>query len=211
MNYSSSEYADMVQCLDWAGGNAAHAARRYSQLHPQRNRFPSARVIECAARRLRETGDILPHRGENGGPQLRQRNPARENAVLAAFNNDPCTSSRCVGRELNMSHSTVNLITRTHGLRPFHLYPVQELHEGDPVRRANFSQFLVEQYEADPEFIEILFVSDESNFNQSGVRNCHNEHYYDHKNPHVIRSRSHQIRFNMNIWAGMVGRHVVGT
>lgn len=199
----------MIEFLGWAEGYSAAAARRYRDLYPQRARFQGPRVIEDARRRARKRVDVLPRRGADGGPPVPQRIAAWEKLVLEAFERAPCTSSRVVELQIGMSHMTVNAITTANGLWPFHKCPVQKLHGGDPEQRLEFCQYLVHRHEEDENFNYGILFSDESNFNQSGVRNCHNEHYYALENSHMTRTRSHQIRCNVNMGCGIIGTHVV--
>lgn len=208
MNYSAQEYQDMVTCYGWAEGNGELAARRYRELFPNRNRFPAGRTIAGAFRRAHE-GDIIPHRGRDGGRVVAQRIPRREEVVIAEFDANPRSSSRVVGRLVGMSQSTVNRITRSENLRPYHLNPVQELRDGDPAQRLNFCRWVLQRFDENPDFFYTVLFTDESNFDQSGVRNCHNEHFYADQNPHATRVRTHQIRYSANMWGGILGRQLV--
>ena len=76
------------------------------------SRFPDWRVIEAAYDRQRN-GNIMPRRGMNGGHPITKRTQGQERRVLNLFRRDPCTSSRVVARETNMSCRTVNRITRS--------------------------------------------------------------------------------------------------
>ena len=200
----------MIACYGWAEGNSSLAARHYRELYGYRDRFPTGRVIEAAIRRAHE-GDALPRPGVNGGRVITRRTAEREEEVLRALEADPCTSSRVVGRLVGMCHCTVNQITRAENLRPFHLNPVQELRDNDVVIRVGFSQWFVDECNRDEDFTNKLLVADESNFTQSGVRNCHNDHRYAEINPHATRVRSHRIRYSTNLWSGIIGTYLVST
>lgn len=198
----------MVACYGWAESNGALAARRYRELFPNRNRFPDRRTIVSAYRRAHE-GDIVPHPGRDGGRPVQQRVPRREEAVLDAFHADPGTSCRVVAELVGMSYSTVNRITRANNLHPYHLNPEQELRDGDPAQRLAFCRWLLRTSEEHPDFVKTILFTDESNFDQSGVRNCHNEHHYGRRNTYKTRVRTRQTRYSANMWAGILGRRLV--
>ncbi|GBM43261.1 hypothetical protein AVEN_154582-1 [Araneus ventricosus] len=40
--------------------------------------------------------------------------------------------------------------------------------------------------------------------------NSHNFHVWSEENPHAARTRAAQERFSVNVWAGIVGEHLVG-
>lgn len=202
----SQEYVNMVKCLGWAEGNQVQAALRYRELYPNAQRFPSEAVMAAAERRTSETGNIMPLRGRNGEPRVRRQVHQREERVLEIVEEDPETSTRTVARQMGMSKTTVWQILKTNNIKPFHKTPVQVLHPGDPPRRLEFCQWLVRHYEADNEFPSRILFTDEASFTESGVRNCHNEHVYSDKdeNPHAIRKRGHQVRWSINLWAGII-------
>ncbi|GFV03492.1 uncharacterized protein TNCV_5060331 [Trichonephila clavipes] len=56
---------------------------------------------------------------------------------------------------------------------------------------------------------EVLF-SDEASFTREGIFNTHNDHIWAVENPHAIRRRAAQIRFSVNVWAGIMGDHLIG-
>ena len=108
-----------------------------------------------------------------------------------------------------MSYKTVNRITTSDGLRPYHLNPVQKLHGGDHEQRVDFSHFLVAELRRNPRLLQRLMCTDESPFDESGVCNCKNEHRYTHDKPHATSEHSHQTRYTANIWCGILGNRLV--
>ena len=188
-------------------GNLLQAVQRYCDLFPNAGRFPYAEVIAVAELRCIQTGNILPKRGLNGAPALRQRTARREQRVLQAFRRDPQTSTRVVARAVAMSQSTVHKIQSD----AFHKTPVQVVHPGDAPRRLTFGEWIYGRYRIDEDFIRYIMYSDEAGFNEYGVLNCHNEHVWANKdeNPNAVRERSHQVRWNVNLWMGMIDTQLV--
>ncbi|GFU30707.1 uncharacterized protein TNCV_1444311 [Trichonephila clavipes] len=45
---------------------------------------------------------------------------------------------------------------------------------------------------------------------REGIFNTHNNHSWAGANPHVIRTRAAQDRFLINVWAGILGDHLIG-
>jgi len=62
VSYTSEEYYHMLMALGECQGQPCVAARRYQELYPNRARYPSVAVILEAARRLYETGSVLPNK-----------------------------------------------------------------------------------------------------------------------------------------------------
>jgi hypothetical protein len=63
---------------------------------------------------------------------------------------------------------------------------------------------------SDPEFVSNILFTDEARFTRDGVVNVHNTHVYAHENPHEIIAGHHQQQWGINLWAGIVGGHLIG-
>jgi len=55
-----------------------------------------------------------------------------------------------------------------------------------------------------------VIFSDESLFTREGVFNSHNMHLWSDENPRIMRHRSFQTRWKMNVWAGIMGTEILG-
>ncbi|GFV36870.1 DUF4817 domain-containing protein [Trichonephila clavipes] len=55
----------------------------------------------------------------------------------------------------------------------------------------------------------VLFT-DEASFSREGIFNTHNSHSWAAANPHVTRTRAAQDRFLVNVWADILGDHLIG-
>ncbi|GFU90607.1 uncharacterized protein TNCV_2176391 [Trichonephila clavipes] len=62
-----------------------------------------------------------------------------------------------------------------------------------------------------PFFFEasVLFT-DEVSLSRGGIFNTHNSHSWAAVNPHVTRTRAAQDRFLVNVWADILGDHLIG-
>ncbi|GFV24948.1 uncharacterized protein TNCV_884141 [Trichonephila clavipes] len=56
----------------------------------------------------------------------------------------------------------------------------------------------------------VLFT-DEASFSREGIFNTHNSHLWAAANPHVTCTRAAQDRFLVNVWAGILGDHLIGS
>ena len=128
--------------------------------------------------------------------------------ILAAFEENPHTSSRAVAQMVGVSQSTVlNVLQKNH----FHPYKVrlhQDLAEDDFGRRLDFANWTLQQ---EPHFFGRVMFTDESSFSSDGAVNRHNSHYWSVENPHWLMERHRQGRWSIiNEWCGIVGECVVG-
>ena len=54
----------------------------------------------------------------------------------------------------------------------------------------------------------VLFM-DEASFTWESIFNTLNEYVWTESNPHIAASRMYQVRFSINVWAGIFGDHLV--
>ncbi|GFU94576.1 uncharacterized protein TNCV_1265471 [Trichonephila clavipes] len=73
------------------------------------------------------------------------------------------------------------------------------------------SQWYLQQRIANPFFAaSVLFTDEGVFFRERGIFNIHNSHSWAAANPHVTRTRAAQDRFLVNVWAGILGDHLIG-
>jgi len=208
-SYTNEEYYHMLMALGECQGQPYVAARRYQELHPNRARYPSADVILGAARRLYETGSVLPNKKDCG--RLRSaRNLRNVEEVLRAVEQEPETSIRVIAREHDLTYSTVKRILKEEKLHAYHYTSVQDLREEDYPRRKRFCENFLRRVDEDPEFSSRVIFSDESLFTREGIFNHHNMHSWNQENPRVTRPINFQTRWKLNVWAGIMGTNILG-
>ena len=207
--YTNEEYYDMLMALGECHGQYHVAARRYAELYPNRARHPSAPVILRAAQRLHETGSVLPDKHDTGRNR-NARNLRNTERIVRAFEDNAETSIRVVAREHNFSYSTVQRTLKEEKLHAFHYTRVQHLRAEDYQARRTFCENFLRQVDRDPRFSSRVIFSDESLFTQEGIFNSHNMHYWSEENPRVTRLKNFQVRWKINIWAGIMGTQILG-
>lgn len=207
--YTNEEYYDMLMALGECHGEYHVAARRYAELYPDRARHPSAAVILRAAQRLHETGNVLPN-NHDAGRDRAARNPQNSETIIRAVEQNPETSIRTIAREHDLSYSTVQRTLKEEKLHAFHYTRVQHLRPEDYPLRRIFCENFLRRVERDPTFPSRVIFSDESQFTREGIFNTHNMHSWSEENPNVTRIKNFQIRWKLNIWAGIMGTEILG-
>lgn len=127
-----------------------------------------------------------------------------EQEIFDFFEQNPRASTRDAARRFNVAKNFVWKVLNTAGLHPYHYQKVQALNDADAVHRRTFCEWLIAHRDA------VILWTDEALFTRVGVYNQHNEHWWSHQNPHVIKESHHQVRFSANVWAGIVGDRIVG-
>ena len=207
VNFTNQEFADMHFMYGRANGNAAEAARLYTVSYPNR-RHPDRRMFSRIHQRLCERGsfDVAPREGR---PRT-VRTPALEERVLQRVDEEPGTSTRRIALAEHVSRNSVWRILHVGLLRPYHLQRVQALGDNDYPARVEFCRWLQQTCAANPDFLRNVLFTDEAGFTRDGIVNFHNTHVWAYENPHATVESRHQQRFSLNVWAGLVGDHLIG-
>lgn len=205
--YPFSEQADMIFMYGRANGNGREAARLYHNAFPDRTQ-PSHPTFAAVYRRIAETGTLAPQTVNRGTPRS-ARTIEQEEHILQAVEMDPAISTRRLAVACGTSRSTAWRVLHEQSLYPYHLQRVQGLSPADYPPRANFCRWFIAQT-ANPRFVSSVLFTDEATFGRDGITNLHNMHVWSDENPHGTLEVKHQQRFNINVWAGIVGDYLIG-
>ncbi|KAJ8724058.1 hypothetical protein PYW07_008038 [Mythimna separata] len=197
--YSNIQCTEMVRTLARCDDNVELACRVFNERHGTR---VSARTMLGATQRLRDFGTFRPNTALDRGTNVRSTR-LQEN-ILDYFDELPESSTREAAPLFDCSHMYVWRTLRADGEHPFHLRRCQELMPTDYLPRLQFCRWLLENWQRN------IIWTDESTFTRVGIYNQHNMHLWRHENPHACRVDSFQHRFSVNVWAGVVGTHILG-
>jgi hypothetical protein len=73
----------------------------------------------------------------------------------------------------------------------------------------NLRRWLLGQIVQVPHFLGFILFSDEFTFTKDGIFNSRNSHVWSQENPNMKHIRSHQHRFDVNVWAGIIDGHPI--
>ncbi|KAJ8910392.1 hypothetical protein NQ315_003513, partial [Exocentrus adspersus] len=116
---------------------------------------------------------------------------------------DPTISTRRISTQLQLPHNFVWKTINRELLHPYHRQKVHHLLPGDEVQRLAFCNWLLEQNDQNPSFIN------QSIFTRNGINITHNEHTWSLQNPHSVRIRGFQQIFSVYAWCGIFNRQVL--
>lgn len=207
VNFTNAEMADMHFVYGLANGNAFEARRIYEDRYPQRV-IPDPRTFTNLHRRLHENGSFK--KDAAGGLDRHQRTPEIEEVVLNEIAEHPETSTRKIASNLNVSHQTVWRILKEQQLYPYHIQRVQALLPRDFPDRVGFCQWYLQKVAENPNFDKQILFTDEANFSRNSIQNFHNNHLWAEENPHAVTETHFQHQFSVNVWAGIIGDHLIG-
>ncbi|KAJ4444320.1 hypothetical protein ANN_06112 [Periplaneta americana] len=60
-------------------------------------------------------------------------------------------------------------------------------------------------------FVRLHYRLYEAQFTRDGITNFHNQHVWAYENPRATVPSHHQVRFSLNMWAGIIGDRLVGS
>lgn len=168
---------------------------------------PHERTIRNLVAKFKETGSV--HERERSG---RSRSAVTEDAVEKVREKLNETSNLSIRRgslEMEMSASSYYRAVEEAGFRPFKPTTVQELSEDDFDRREEFSVIMVEKFDQNPQLINKIIWSDESDFKLNGVINRHNCCYWAYSNPQeqIPVSNSKQ---GVMVWLAITSAGLIG-
>ncbi|GFU59381.1 DUF4817 domain-containing protein [Trichonephila clavipes] len=197
--YTNAEKADMILAHGATDCNGRATQRLYAEKHPVR-RTPAHTMFARLHQQLCGTGSF----------QKAARTELNEEIVLDMVETTPSLSTRGIANEIGISYSSVWRILDDSALHPFHYQYVQSLKVCDFAPRQAFPQWYLQQRIANPFFEASVLFTDEASFSREGIFNTHNSHSWAAANPHVTRTRAAQDRFLVNVWADILGDHLIG-
>ncbi|GFV59616.1 DUF4817 domain-containing protein [Trichonephila clavipes] len=198
--------ADIHFIYGIADGNVLEARQLYGERYPSRC-FPNRKTFEYLHRYLRETGSFV--RGmQDTGRTNSARTPELKEHVLREFEEQPETRTRTVSAAANVSHITVWRVSGTEGLRHYHAQWVHALKATDHQPHVDFSRWFLQRLAVKPNFAAHVLFTDKCKFSREGIFNAHNWMY---TNPHAIHPLSYQQHFSVNVWAGIIHDHLIGS
>lgn len=206
MKLTKNEMVDMVYTLGESDKNVLLASRIYAQRYPDR-RHPRSKDFRKLQLRFEETGDV-----KFAKPRRRKHvtEGENENIVLQSIIENPQTSTRAIMQENQISQQSVVRIIKKNHFHPYHVQFVQSLNETDHASRLHFCLWARNMEHLHHNFFNHVLFTDEATFHKNGKVNIRNHHYYDNRNPHLIRPLDHQHRWSINVWSGIVGGRILG-
>ncbi|XP_072398072.1 uncharacterized protein [Diabrotica undecimpunctata] len=87
---------------------------------------------------------------------------------------------------------------------------VHELTEDDPDRRLQYCETIDNNISQDPSYLRHICFSNEATFYLNGHVHRQNVRYWSDENPRLFRECHTQFPTKLNVWAGILGNHIIG-
>lgn len=188
--------------------NSRRATNLYRERYPNRQ-HPNEKIFPRLERILRGNENAFSSRkGKNISKSI--NNDATVARVLQYFADNPRNSIRQASVQLNLKKSSIHRILKLNGYHDYKLHNLEYLSEIHIEKRITMVTEIMVNLNIDPRLFQHILWTDESRFVSNGKPSRKNEHYWDDENPHYVNPIQNQGHFGINVWCGIIGRHLVG-
>ncbi|XP_071054939.1 histone-lysine N-methyltransferase SETMAR-like [Onthophagus taurus] len=200
--------AEKVQIIKWFyGGNSVAQIINLFPVAYENRSIPSRGTISNIIKNFERHGCVSPqkHKLRRG-----KRDELRDTMICADVERNKNQSSRQVAKTFAISHVAVLKTLKKHGYRSYKVQKSQELCENDNITRAEFCFTMTEMANGNVDFIKNILFTDESTFPLHGRHNPSVARYWSRDNEHKVYAARTQYPQKLNVWAGLVGDHIIG-
>ncbi len=168
---------------------------------------PAYRTVKAICSKFHKSGSILdaPRPG-----RPRQDSEESVEAVASAFENNPHTSLRKLGQQLDLTYFMTRKIARNIlKMYPYKISVRQQLNEGDLQKCMEFATKTLLKIARDDNFLDNLIITDEAHFHLNGYVNNQNFRFWGKTNPHLcVETPLHSLK--VTAWCGVSRSRVYG-
>lgn len=199
---------ERIQIVKWvlSGNSYRNTKELFRRKYPERP-IPSCSTISHVVKKFSETGSVLNRKHNRMCTVVTEENRTNTQAFVEV---NPHSSIRQLSAEVNLGTSSVYKILKTGRYHPYKIINLHELNEDDPDRRSEFCEWAMNTSTRDNQFFSRVCFSDEATFSLHGEVNRHNCRYWATENPHWMHETHTQNPQKMNLWAGLLGDHIIG-
>jgi hypothetical protein len=192
-------------------GYGDHTRTQNEVVHLFRQKFPNLPpitqgTISKIERQFREHGHVRGMKKEAANTI----NDDTKLDIMLEFEENPHTSSRKAASIFNVGQTSIIRTLKENKMHPYKMTPTQELMEDDFDRRVHFCEEIMTMLDDNVIQLEHVMFSDECTFTVTGHANRQNCRYWSRENPHWMREDHTQFPEKVNVWAGIIGDHIIG-
>jgi len=209
MLYTIAEKVTMIKWY-YSGNSFRATADMFAVNYPDRP-VPSKSTVRSVIQRFEKEGTAI-HNCKCSRPiavaEEQENNTDLE--ILLHVEENSGLSTRCLGEVVDKHHTTVWRKLKKYKYHPYKYQKHQELREGDEFRRAEFCFNVMERANNDRSFLRNICFTDECTFSLNNEPNSQNLRYWSKTNQHRFVETRTQYPQKINLWAGILGHHIIG-
>ncbi|XP_076377818.1 uncharacterized protein LOC143259442 [Megalopta genalis] len=141
--------------------------------------------------------------------QRRGEATVSKDIVRATFQEDGAESVRSVSRRTGVNRSSVQRILQENLMPPNKFVRLHLLYPADLEKRVEYSRWLMGEESRNPSFCKYILWTDET-LHKRRVFQWSQYARVVRRNSRALRIRQAQVRFSVNLWAGICGEVIVG-
>lgn len=207
--FSLKEKIEMTKWY-YSGNSTREVSAMFGAIYPHRP-IPHYSTISRMISKFERTGTLLNNCScINSAQDVRNQDNENENNVLASVVENPTVSLRQVADNINVHYTTVRKILKKHNYKSYKFQCHQELLQQDMEKRAEFCFTLMEKINDDSEFLKNVCFTDECTFTIHNEPNRQNCRMWANENPRLNLMTRSQYPQKINVWAGILGHHIIG-
>lgn len=204
MARSLEHKVELIFLFGASNENYHETERRFNERFPD---HPTSRTyIRQLVNKFRTTGSINDAK-RTGRPSMTEEQQLN---VLCEFIENPSHSKRSASQVCEVPPSSVLKTLKKNKIHPYKIQLYHAMNEDDHDRRLQFCEVIENVTRENPTFDHNICFSDESSFSINGLVNRHNCRYWDTENPKIVSEGKSQYRQKVNVWAGILGNHIIG-
>lgn len=171
---------------------------------------PTRNTILALVQKFRETGSVKNKNKGNSGRRRSARTDDNIETVRRRLEESPRKSTRRLSQETALSRTSVRRILRMDlHLFPYKIQILQAQTAANMVERHNFCLTTSQRIEDNPNFLSLVFFSDEAHFYLSGHVNKQNLRFWAQAQPHEHVNRPLSVE-KVTVWCGIGCNGVIG-
>lgn len=198
------EKVEAVLIFGEANRNYHQAVRIFNERFPDRP--ISRKYFRELVQKFLETGNVNEKK-KTGRPRITED---LELDIIGEIIVNPTSTTAAVSETYGVARSTVQKYLKKNKFHPYKLKHVHELNEDDPDRRVQFCELMTDRLNINEDLVSHICFSDECTFFLNGFVNRQNVRYWSDENPRIVREVHSQYPQKLNVWAGILGNHIVG-
>lgn len=208
MSLSTEQKTKVVKWY-WATRSIISTQRKFRRYF-ETTHAPCARSILRLQEKFLAEGSVLNQCKGRSGRKRSKRTPESISKAKTIIEKTPSKSIRKLAQELGTSHTTVRqILTKDLKLSPYKVTMHHALNEGDKEQRMTYARWLKEKTDADPEFLNHVWFSDEAHFHLNGAVNAQNSRVWTSELPDmVLESPLHSPK--VTAWCAMTANGLIG-
>lgn len=205
--YTKEEKVNLILWYN-LGMSLREVSAMFSATYPNRP-IPSPTTISRCLLKFKNEGCVQSNHSNRTQPP-RVMSEEKKLEVILHAEDDKRMSTKSIALAVGCSKTSVHRVLKNAKYRSYKFQNHQELLDGDKEARMDFCFRVFEMINTYPRLLHQVLFTDEATFTVNGEVNRQNCRYWSRNNMHLFNATRTQRPQKVNVWAGLIGRHIIG-